>query len=205
MPTCVRPKPTVPATRPCIINPPPNSRCRSSFSAALDRKRSSNSAIWPRPRSPRPADAAPWRVAGPSDRRCTKTEVFRCAQTVPAAKADPVLACLVFMLMRVQADWRYVRLDSRIERSRRGKRLLARLRSRGLGIGWYPCRRDYRVSVVLVTPYVHGGWRRTDQFRLAALVLRAGRDMRKVFRTLVALRGYSALSLGLSAREQHPF
>src|SRR2546423_203567 len=57
---------------------------------------------------------------------------------------------------------------------------------RGYALGWHPCRRGYRVSVVMVTPCAHRGWRRTDGFRLVALVLRAERDMRKVFRTLVA-------------------
>lgn len=35
----------------------------------------------------------------------------------------------------------------------------------------------------------HGDRQRTDRFRLVAMVLRAGRDMRKVFRPLVALKG----------------
>src|SRR5437667_11989790 len=73
------------------------------------------------------------------------------------------------------------------------------------GLGWHPCRRGYRVSVVLVTPCAHRGWRGTDGFRLVALVLRAERDMRKVFRTLVARNVILISHCRLFAREQPAF
>ena len=59
--------------------------------------------------------------------------------------------------------------------------------------------------MVLVTPCAHRGWRGTDGFRLVALVLRAERDMRKVFRTLVARNVILVSHCRLFAREQPPF